>query len=152
MGDLGGDGDEEIEDGLRLVFAWDRAIGEEGQGWKFHDAGLMPFPPHGHKSLEEAVKRADGYGTDMGMAEVKQNGNVNGMEEEGDDDDDYWNSYGGAEDDDDHDAIQAHNNSASKEGSDAGGEDAYWARYASVQGSHHIYHTISIYISPLCMY
>lgn len=121
-------GDDD-EDGLRLVFQWD---GHDS--WRYHDANIMPFPPNGHASLKEALAKVDAEPYD---AEVEiddqpcQSGPSVGVS---DDDDDYWNSYGGAEDDDDT-SHKAHSRDvASKEGSDAGGEDAYWAQYASVHG------------------
>ena len=36
-------------DGLRLVFDWDSA----DASWKYHDAGLMPFPEGAYQTLQE---------------------------------------------------------------------------------------------------
>lgn len=125
-------GDED-EDGLRLVFQWDG-----NDSWKYHDANVMPFPPNGYASLEEALAKVDAE-PHSASAEVEgdghaRQGGASASAGSSDDDDDYWNSYGGAEDDD-HASPKAHNrHPGSKEGSDAGGEDAYWARYASVHG------------------
>ncbi|KAH9968936.1 hypothetical protein BC827DRAFT_1166633 [Russula dissimulans] len=113
------------DDGLRLVFEWD---GEAG--WKYHDSNVMPFPPAACPTLDEAVVgtasvsvpvlESDGDKQDKG-------GNVEGDSNDGDDD--YWNSYGAA-DESGTQPLQ----SSTKDETDAS-EDAYWAQYASVQGT-----------------
>ncbi|THH15983.1 hypothetical protein EW146_g4589 [Bondarzewia mesenterica] len=109
---------------LRLVFQWDPS----DSNWKYHDANLMPFPPTSHVSLDEAL-------APQGSPDARSHHNPNleeGMHSESDDDD-YWNSYGGH---DDQGEPEPHERRAaySKSGSEAG-EEAYWAQYASVQGS-----------------
>ena len=111
------------DDGLRLVFEWD---GEET--WKYHDANVMPFPSGTHPSLGDAptnvvsipipVSEFGGEKQDKGGDGDVKNAN----------DDAYWNSYG--VEDDDRAQLPS---STSKDETDAS-EEAYWARYASVQG------------------
>ncbi|KAI0274670.1 hypothetical protein BC834DRAFT_849161 [Gloeopeniophorella convolvens] len=109
------------DDGLRLVFEWD-----DQENWKYHDANVMPFPHGTHSSLDDAIAGPETITVpvpQLGATEIDESGGGD------DDDDDYWNSYG-ADDDTDVPPLPA----ASKDETDAS-EDAYWAQYASVQGS-----------------
>jgi hypothetical protein len=109
------------DNGLRLVFEWD---GEES--WKYHDSTLMPFPPGTRPFLEDPAARAASDSIPSpSFGGEKQ---VKGATGDGDDDD-YWNSYG-AEDDSGIKLLP----SISKGEADVS-EDAYWARYAAVQGT-----------------
>ncbi|KAH8988834.1 hypothetical protein EDB92DRAFT_2089513 [Lactarius akahatsu] len=109
------------DDGLRLVFEWD---GEES--WKYHDSNVMPFPPGTHQSLSDAVAGADTITIPVPESKGPKSGNGG---DDTDDDDDYWNSYGAE------DAYSMQPSpSVGRDEVDAS-EDAYWARYASVQGS-----------------
>lgn len=96
----------DISPGLRLIFQWDP------DGWKYHNIALMPFPPNTFESLLEA----------MSIKSVPQSPTI-----VLDDDDSYWNAY--SRDGDHEGPIK----SAAPEPLS---EDAYWARYTSVQGQH----------------
>ncbi|TFY81582.1 hypothetical protein EWM64_g2428 [Hericium alpestre] len=109
--------------GLRLVFQWD---GEES--WRYHDANLMPFPPGSHASLDQALVGSD---TDVATSTIATHHNSDGDHSDKGEDADYWNSYGAHDEDV---SPRLSRNVASKAGSELG-EDAYWAQYASVQGS-----------------
>ena len=109
------------DDGLRLVFEWD---GEEL--WKYHDAAVMPFPPGTRPFLDDPASSDAPVSiptSQIGGEEQVKHGNGDG------DDDAYWNSYG-AEDD----CGTKHSPSSNKSKVDVS-EDAYWARYAAVQGT-----------------
>ncbi|KAI0043197.1 hypothetical protein FA95DRAFT_1563546 [Auriscalpium vulgare] len=113
-------------DSLRLVFLWD---GEST--WAYHDAGLMPFPTNARPSLTEAIATS-------GVEDLAIHVPVNGHQSDSapdhsdsGDDDDYWNSYAY---EDGEDAPTHLTRRASKDPSETG-EDAYWAQYASVQGT-----------------
>lgn len=111
------------DDGLRLVFEWD---GEES--WRYHDSNVMPFPSGTHPSLVDAVSGATSVSIPIpkfGEEKQDKSGNSDG---DSDSDDNYWNSYGK----ENNSGIQLLP-STSKNEADAS-EDAYWARYASVQG------------------
>ncbi|KZT02748.1 uncharacterized protein LAESUDRAFT_738628 [Laetiporus sulphureus 93-53] len=111
------------DEGVRLVFEWD-----DVDGWKYHDASLMPFPPGSHSVLLDSLgphherqstlpasshgQVMEGYSSDFG-------------------DDDYWNAYGSQ---DDGTSLEDRHLNATKDG-EAGTEDAYWARYSSVHGT-----------------
>jgi hypothetical protein len=109
------------DNGLRLVFEWD---GEES--WKYHDSTLMPFPPGTRPSLDDPAAHAalDSIPSPSFGGEQR----VKGATGDGDEDDDYWNSYG-VEDDSGLKPLP----STGKGEADVS-EDAYWARYAAVQG------------------
>jgi len=117
------------DNGLRLVFEWD---GEES--WKYHDSTLMPFPPGTRPFLDDpaALAASDSIPSPSfgGGQQVK------GASGDGDDDD-YWNSYG-AEDDSGMELL-----TSTSKGEDVS-EDAYWARYAAVQGM--------VFVTPLQPY
>ena len=108
------------DNGLRLVFEWD---GEES--WRYHDSTVMPFPPGTRPSLDYPAARAISVSnstSQLGGGKQVKDGNGD------DNDDEYWNSYG-AEDDSGTKRLS----STSKSEVDVS-EDAYWARYAAVQG------------------
>jgi hypothetical protein len=109
------------DNGLRLVFEWD---GEES--WKYHDSTLMPFPPGTRPFLDDPAARA---ASDSNPSPSFGGGQqVKGATGDGDEDDNYWNSYG-AEDDSGMILL-----SSTSKGDVDLSEDAYWARYAAVQG------------------
>ncbi|KAF8445962.1 hypothetical protein L210DRAFT_3642271 [Boletus edulis BED1] len=109
--------------GLRMLFHWDST-----HGWKYHDLRLMPFPSPSFSTPEESLASsfACEAGTDPRPSTldlVSEADNVNGSEEES-----YWDAYGAAG----HDLTSP----LPPQGTEAvEGEDAYWAQYASVQGS-----------------
>ena len=108
------------DDGLRLVFEWD---GQDS--WKYHDSNVMPFPPGTHPSLDDAISAAV-TASSPELSRIKQEKSENDDGESNDND--YWNSYGT----EDGRGMQLQS-SMSKGETDAS-EDAYWARYTSVQG------------------
>ena len=108
------------DNGLRLVFEWDGA-----ESWKYHDSSLMPFPPGTRPFLDDPAALAASEFIPSPSFGGKQQ--VKGATGEGDDDA-YWNSYG-VEDDSGMKLLP----STSKGDADVS-EDAYWARYAAVQG------------------
>jgi hypothetical protein len=108
------------DNGLRLVFEWD---GEES--WRYHDSTVMPFPAGTRPSLGDPASRT----TSVSNSTSQLGGEKQVKDGDGDDDDDeYWNSYG-AEDGSGTKRLS----STSKSEVDVS-EDAYWARYAAVQG------------------
>ncbi len=110
---------EADSDGLRLVFQW-----EPFDGWKFHDAKLMPFPPDSKPSLGDSLAAP----TSMAAPAIAfQSSNY---EDDGNDDDDYWNAYGA----DSESPSPTHHLPSAKDAS-GDSEDAYWAQYSSVHGS-----------------
>ncbi|KAF8271360.1 hypothetical protein EI94DRAFT_1720434 [Lactarius quietus] len=114
------------DDGLRLVFEWD---GQES--WKYHDANVMPFPPGAHHSLSDAVASASTITIptpELKGPKLENLGNGDG-DDDANDDDDYWNSYGA----EGTCSVQP-SPFMGRDEVDAT-EDAYWAQYASVQGS-----------------
>jgi hypothetical protein len=106
---------------LRLVFHWDVQ-----EGWKYHDAKLMPFPPGCHVSIYPApIANTDAGDLHSVIKPISEDGVVN------DDDGAYWDAYdqrGGDEEFSDHAACH------SQEDGQGDSEDAYWAKYSSVQG------------------
>jgi hypothetical protein len=107
------------DNGLRLVFEWD---GEDS--WKYHDSTLMPFPPGTRPFLDDPATRA--ASDSIPNPSFGGERQVKGATGDGDDDDDYWNSYGAEYD------IKLLPSTSKGEGDVS--EDAYWARYAAVQG------------------
>lgn len=105
-------------DGLRLVFDWDAA----DASWKYHDAGLMPFPAGACETLEEAASAAD-ESPDDPISPQSPDG--------GADDDSYWNSYGGPDGEGEAALVKV---DATLDDAGDDGEDAYWAQYSSVHG------------------
>lgn len=119
--DLSSDGVE----GPRLVFQWD-----EHDGWKFHDANIMPFPPNSQASLRAVIDSKDSILRSSGPKQT-QDVNSYGFDSEPSesDDDDYWNAYGS------HDMHDSSHDRSSLISDTVGTEDAYWARYSSVHGT-----------------
>ncbi|KAJ3761892.1 hypothetical protein EV360DRAFT_79828 [Lentinula raphanica] len=95
---------------IRLVFLWDPV----DSTWKYHNIASMPFPAGSTLDVADAIEK------ESPNPEIQLNGH--------EDDDDYWNSYG-REDGKEHIPRNKSN------GDLAGSEDAYWAQYASVQGT-----------------
>lgn len=114
------------EPGVRLVFQWD-----EFDGWKYHDAKLMPFPPQSYPSLVH-VTSPSSLPTAYAPPQSSQK-DIYGLATNhgSSDDDDYWNAYG-AQDIDLSPTGQHLSLSHRESGGDS--EDAYWARYSSVHG------------------
>ncbi|KAK7694625.1 hypothetical protein QCA50_001812 [Cerrena zonata] len=104
--------------GARLVFQWD-----EDDGWKYHDAGVMPFPPNSQASLLDALENKPSVFQPTAP-------NPLAVDSFNSDDDDYWNAYGSQDalDESEKDPISLHSDAV-------GTEDAYWAQYASVHGT-----------------
>ncbi|TCD71504.1 hypothetical protein EIP91_008885 [Steccherinum ochraceum] len=115
------------DDGLRLVFQWD-----DVDGWKFHDANLMPFPVSSTPSLLDALgSLSSGVRLEVPGIQAEHNHYGFDNDDTGSDDDDYWNAYGAQE-------LAAASPGAfplSAKDVDATNEDAYWARYNSVHGT-----------------
>jgi hypothetical protein len=113
------------DNGLRLIFEWD---GEES--WKYHDSAMMPFPRGTRPFMDDPAVQAA-----SDPIPSPQSGGFGGGKRikdatgDSDDDDDYWNSYG-VQDDSGAKLLP----STSKGETDVS-EDAYWARYAAVQGT-----------------
>jgi len=125
------------QSGLRIIFQWD-----QDDGWKYHNASLMPFPPLSHSSLHDAASNTLYPSNGQSQHDFLQDHAPSirpGHEHSSHDDDSYWNAYG---QDHEHDAAPIFD--LSKDDPHAATEDAYWAQYASVQGlsslSSHISH------------
>jgi len=114
-------------DVVRLVFQWD-----ELDGWKFHDTKLMPFPQGSKPELGEVLSPQISLGSSPQSDVAAPPYNPYGFGDQSDesDDDDYWNAYGA----NDADELSSTNALASSKDADDS-EDAYWARYAAVQGT-----------------
>ncbi|KAJ3988628.1 hypothetical protein F5890DRAFT_1583337 [Lentinula detonsa] len=97
---------------IRLVFLWDPV----DSAWKYHNLASMPFPVGATLKVADAVEQQESPSLEI---------QVKGDE----DDDDYWNSYGSD------DAKEHIPRNKSNGDLTIGSEDAYWAQYASVQGS-----------------
>jgi hypothetical protein len=105
---------------LRLVFHWD-----EGSGWKYHDCGIMPFPPQSSQTLDAALSlKSVTPLSDISShpPELTYQGDIS-------DEDSYWDSYGAT---DDAEGEQAFGVPSSETVDNS--EDAYWALYGKVQG------------------
>ncbi|KZV71326.1 hypothetical protein PENSPDRAFT_751878 [Peniophora sp. CONT] len=109
-------------DGLRLVFDWNAG----DASWRFHDAGLMPFPAGAYKTLEEAMSAAnlEDESPDDPVSPQSPGGEVG--------DDSYWDSYGGPDGEGEEAFIKV---DAALGDAEDDGEDAYWAQYSSVHGT-----------------
>lgn len=92
---------------IRLVFMWDPV----DSTWKYHNLAPMPFPVDATYSVVDAVAAYN---------DPVEHGH-------GDDGDDYWDSYG-------HNDEKEHLHISKCRGDDLS-EDAYWAQYASIQGT-----------------
>ncbi|KAJ4486175.1 hypothetical protein J3R30DRAFT_1465639 [Lentinula aciculospora] len=95
---------------IRLVFLWDPV----DSAWKYHNIASMPFPVDATLNVADAVEQK------APSLEIQIKGD--------EDDDDYWNSYGT-------DNMKEHIPRNRSNGDLPGSEDAYWAQYASVQGT-----------------
>jgi hypothetical protein len=110
-----------LEEHLRIMFQWDAE-----DGWKYHDANLMPFPSGSRESLQDVL--ADAVVKSSQVENPRPRLSLGGEGVGENDDDAYWNAYGAQGDDDDNREQGFQPPTA------ASGEDAYWAQYASVQG------------------
>ncbi|KAG2044817.1 hypothetical protein BDR03DRAFT_937296 [Suillus americanus] len=108
------------EQGVRLLFEWD-----DEDGWKYHDSQLMPFPSTSRSALHPPITPAE-------QARERYPSVTRGFL---DDEDRYWNAYNAPL----YESISAFSALAPpntlREGSADKAEDAYWARYSSVQGA-----------------
>ena len=103
-----------ISPNLRLVFLW-----EQESGWQYHNLAPMPFPPDAYADLSDArALYSPNDFLQMQGHEVKASS---------DDENSYWNSYCGGDDDLDRP-------SSIKVLDESNSEDAYWARYSTIQG------------------
>jgi len=104
-----------ISPDLRLVFLW-----EQENGWQYDNLAPMPFPSDAYADFSDA--RAA-----YSHSHVLQLQGQHEIKVSSDDEDSYWNSYGTGDDDMDrpsHFKVLDEFNS----------EDAYWARYSTIQG------------------
>lgn len=106
---------------LKIVFLWD----DKERDWRYHNLATMPFPANAYANFRDAVAV---YSPDDFLQEQDYEMKISG-DADGDDDDAYWDAYGGGDDD------AADRLPASKPAEDLNSEDAYWARYNSVQGA-----------------
>ncbi|KAI0801289.1 hypothetical protein C8Q74DRAFT_1454658 [Fomes fomentarius] len=120
--DLSGDTGE----GARLILQWD----EPGE-WKYHNSDLMPFPPGARPNLEDVlVPPPIPNPVSLHTFSYPCPFEANDFQDDSDDDD-YWNAYGSTDIGDSH-----YGDGGPASAKDAGSsEDAYWAQYASVQGT-----------------
>ncbi|THV04934.1 hypothetical protein K435DRAFT_961652 [Dendrothele bispora CBS 962.96] len=98
--------------GVRLVFQWD----SRDESWKYHNVTLMPFPLPSYESVTDVQR---------GLASESPHESNQALTDE----DAYWNAYG--QDDD----YKPDADTVLPSQTDAQAEDAYWAQYASVQGT-----------------
>lgn len=114
------------DDGVRLVFQW------SDDGWKYHDASLMPFPQGSRSTVSPEPLHNDPSVSPPRPESIQITYSSESLTNEFndlDDDDDYWNAYGSQDlEDPIFDRALARKDSA------GGTEDAYWAQYASVHG------------------
>lgn len=103
--------------GIRLVFLWD----PEQSSWQYHNLAPMPFPKDSHSALSDAIAI---HQSSCDFLPDSLNVVVDGD----DNDNSYWNSYS-QKGDDSPPALDT------KPGHHLNSEDAYWAQYATVQGS-----------------
>jgi len=122
-----------LEEYLRIMFQWDAE-----DGWKYHDANIMPFPPGSRESLQEVL--ADAVAKSSQVEKLLPKLSVRTSEVGEKDDDEYWNAYGAQEDDDDSCEHESQPLTADS------GEDAYWAQYSSIQGPQpfYTYHNVCL--------
>lgn len=131
--------------------------GGNADGWKYHDVKPMPFPVDAQETPEAALNPALAAGpstplavtpaaailrsvspktTSAGFTPNQYHAEVSSESES--DDDAYWNSYGRSGSDDEEDDTIAGGPRGMRvsggETAEEKAEDAYWARYASVQG------------------
>ncbi|KAI0662803.1 hypothetical protein C8Q70DRAFT_908776 [Cubamyces menziesii] len=123
--DLSGYGGE----GPRVILQWD----DSGE-WKYHNTDLMPFPPGSRSVLEDVlVPPAPPHPASLQTFPPApyNRGYGDDVPQDDSDDDDYWNAYGST---DIGDSLYCGSAPVSAKDS-ASSEDAYWAQYASVQGT-----------------
>ncbi|KAI0963540.1 hypothetical protein AcW1_000588 [Taiwanofungus camphoratus] len=116
------------DDGARLVFEWD-----DGDGWKYHDTNMMPFPQGSRLVLQDVLARELSTQAQKLFIPPARS-TIHGLEDLGSDDgddDDYWNAY---EMQEEHASLESHHALPVKDGGGST-EDAYWARYSSVHGT-----------------
>ncbi|KAH7931002.1 hypothetical protein BV22DRAFT_1053633 [Leucogyrophana mollusca] len=111
-------------EGVRMLFQWD-----EADGWKYHDLQLMPFPVPSYSSIEEVTAPPSIRSEYSEGARTFELEDARGGSDESDDDA-YWNAYDAPGDE--YSPLPPH---SAKKSAHEGAEDAYWAQYASVQGS-----------------
>ena len=145
--------DDQSTDGPRFIFRWEPdqvpdGSQDDGAGWKYHDLQTMPFPsdasisPSGVDPTNTAAEHEPTGTNAHSLSHVPTTGArfVTQPSESDDDDDDYWNSYGGGGYSDNEDAVDYRDRAGSRRSrrsvttDDEKAEDAYWARYSSVQG------------------
>ncbi|KAH9849783.1 hypothetical protein C2E23DRAFT_736548 [Lenzites betulinus] len=123
--DLSSDG----RDGARVVLQWD-----ESGDWKYHNTDLMPFPPGCRSALEDVlVPPAPPNHVSLPTLSAAAFPHTHDFDvpQDDSDDDDYWNAYGSTDIGD-----SVYPSSAPMSAKDTtSSEDAYWAQYASVQGT-----------------
>ncbi|KAF8642411.1 hypothetical protein AX16_009676 [Volvariella volvacea WC 439] len=102
--------DDHSSSGLRLVFYW-----QPDAGWKYHNIALMPFPPSSYSSLL--------------FRPIGSHDSAIARDHDDNDDDAYWNSYSHS------DSFADPPHEHTKDDAHLSSEDAYWAQYATVQGS-----------------
>ncbi|KAJ3576665.1 hypothetical protein NP233_g287 [Leucocoprinus birnbaumii] len=105
------------EPSLRLVFLWD----QPSSSWRYHNSAIGDFPKGSHSDLSHAMTLF--HSPDDFLPERTYTLSVDNFD---DDDDAYWNAYGTGE------PLQS---APVKSVPGADTEDAYWAQYASIQGS-----------------
>lgn len=103
---------------LRLIFLWD----QPSNSWRYHNSAIGDFPKHAHSDLSHAM--ALFHSPDDFLPERTYSFSVDDLAE---DDDAYWNAYGAGE--------LPHQPALVKSVPGVDTEDAYWAQYASIQGS-----------------
>jgi hypothetical protein len=140
---------QDNRDVLRLVFRW------EDPGWKYHNAALMPFPRDSHPSVSAALHAIAPAGPATSApgpasASVSTPGPLphpqvkliidhvasNCMDQSDSDDDSYWNAYARTGDSPNSSVSSLPRRSRLDEDDKLAqqNEDAYWARYTTVQG------------------
>lgn len=136
------------------------------EGWKYHDVKPMPFPADAQETPEAALNPALAAGpstphvttpaaasltsprsvppSSVSSGFTPNQYHVDVSSQSDSDDDAYWNSYGrsGSDDEDDDTIAGGPRASGVGETDEEKAEDAYWARYASIQGE--IIHVVLI--------
>ncbi|TBU48361.1 hypothetical protein BD309DRAFT_987411 [Dichomitus squalens] len=116
-------------EGPRVIFQWD----ESGE-WKYHNTDLMPFPPGSRAALEDVLVPPPPPShvsvQPLSRSSYPQTFHVDDLQDDSDDDD-YWNAYGSTDIGDSRFGQSTPGSAKDVMSS----EDAYWAQYASVQGT-----------------
>ncbi|KAI0669923.1 hypothetical protein C8Q78DRAFT_976572 [Trametes maxima] len=116
-------------EGARVIFQWD----ESGE-WRYHNTEVMPFPPGGRSALEDVLvppMPENPVSMPTLSAAPYTRSYDHELPQDDSDDDDYWNAYGSTDIGDSTYGSGAPLSSKD----DPASEDAYWAQYASVQGT-----------------